>query len=89
MWQEVIVFCIVAAAALHAATKYLPAAVRRRIVHLLTRCGADQAKMAALFKTGSSCGDGCASCGSCGSGDQPAPPLDSPSKHRVIKLHAQ
>ena len=43
MWQEVIVFCIVAAAALHAATKYLPAAVRRRIVHLLVRCGADRA----------------------------------------------
>jgi hypothetical protein len=89
MWQEAIVVCIVAAAALHAATKYLPAGARRRIVHLLTRCGADQARMAALFKTADSCGDGCASCGSCGGGDAPAPPLEAPGKHRVIRLHAR
>ncbi|MEC5162441.1 MULTISPECIES: DUF6587 family protein [unclassified Janthinobacterium] len=89
MWQEAIVCCIVAAAALHAAGKYLPAAARRRIVHLLTRCGADQARMAALLKTADSCGDGCASCGSCGDGAAPAPPLEAPGKHRVIKLRAQ
>jgi hypothetical protein len=89
MWQEAIVFCIVAAALLHAATKYLPAGARRRVVALLVRCGAGEARMAALFRTAPSCNDGCSSCGSCGGGDAPAPPLESPGKHRVIKLHAR
>ncbi len=87
MWQEAIVFCIVAAALLHAATKYLPAGARRRVVALLVRCGAGEARMAALFRTAPSCNDGCSSCGSCGS--EPAPPLTSPSARPAIKLHVQ
>ncbi|MDC8759468.1 DUF6587 family protein [Janthinobacterium fluminis] len=87
MWQEAIVVCIVAAAVLHAAGKYLPAAWRRRIVAALTRCGASEARMAALFKTAPSCTDGCASCGSCSS--EPAPPLEAVDAKRVIKVHAR
>ncbi|MET3131043.1 hypothetical protein AAKU55_001301 [Oxalobacteraceae bacterium GrIS 1.11] len=87
MWQQVIVFCIVAAAALHASTKYLPVAWRERIVYFLARRGMDQSRMAAWFNTKSSCGDGCSSCGSCAS--EPAPPATATAARRVIKLHPQ
>ena len=89
MWQQVIVGLIVAAALLHFCTKYLPAAWRRQIVFALTRRGFNQDKLAKLFKTESSCGDGCGSCGSCG--DAPAeekPAGDGPAR-RVIKLRVQ
>ncbi|MES2118508.1 MAG: DUF6587 family protein [Pseudomonadota bacterium] len=96
MWQQVIVAVIVAAAALHFVTKYLPAAWRRQIVYLLARRGWDQNKLARLFRTQSSCGDGCSSCGSCDtppatsatSSASDAPPPSAPLK-RVIKLHVQ
>jgi hypothetical protein len=88
MWQQAIVAIIVAAAALHACTKYLPATWRRRIVHFLTLRGFNQDKLARLFKTQSSCGDGCSSCGSCDT-DTPASPPDAPASRRVIKLHVQ
>jgi len=89
--QQVVVGVIVVAALLHFCSKYLPAAWRRQIVYFLTRRGFDQAKMAALFKTKSSCGDGCSSCGSC---DTPAPsdlpsPPSSTSAKRVITLRVQ
>ncbi|WP_317201195.1 DUF6587 family protein [Janthinobacterium sp.] len=87
MWQEVIVFCIVAAAALHAAGKYLPAGWRRAIVRALSRCGISEKALASVFKTAPSCADGCASCGSCGS--EPPPPLEPVTGQRVIKLHAR
>ena len=85
-----IVAVIVAAAALHFCTKYLPAAWRKQIVYFLTRRGYDQNKVAALFNTKSSCGDGCASCGSCDT--TPAAPTNADSSQplkRVIKLHVQ
>jgi hypothetical protein len=95
MWQQVIVAVIVAAAALHFVTKYLPAAWRRQIVYLLARRGWDQTKLARLFGTQSSCGDGCTSCGSCdatpaasSASSSDAPPPSAPLK-RVIKLHVQ
>src|SRR5471032_1240759 len=90
--QQVVVGVIVVAALLHFCSKYLPAAWRRQIVYFLTRRGFDQARMAALFKTKSSCGDGCSSCGSC---DTPAPSDAPPSSSsstgakRVITLHAR
>ena len=88
MWQEIIVALIVIAALLHFCTKYLPAALRRQIVYALSRRGYDQNKLAKLFNTKSSCGDGCASCGSCDS--TPAAPGDSTAPlKRVIKLHVQ
>ncbi|MES2259868.1 MAG: DUF6587 family protein [Pseudomonadota bacterium] len=88
MWQNLIVALIVAAAALHACTKYLPAAWRRRIVHALAQRGFNQDKMAKLFKTQASCGDGCGSCGSCET-DAPAPPPAAPGAQRVIMLRVQ
>src|SRR5471032_844065 len=74
--QQVVVAVIVVAALLHFCSKYLPAAWRQQIVYFLTRRGFDQTKMATLFKTKSSCGDGCSSCGSC---DTPAAPDASSS----------
>ena len=89
MWQQAIVFLIVAAAALHFCTKYLPAAWRKQIVYWLARRGYDQNKLARLFNTQSSCGDGCSSCGSCETTPAAdAPPSSAPLK-RVIKLHVQ
>ncbi|CAN7742509.1 DUF6587 family protein [Duganella sp. LjRoot269] len=90
MWQQVIVALIVVAALAHFCTKYLPAALRKQIVYVLSRRGFDQNKLAKLFNTKSSCGDGCSSCGSCettpsASSDAPA---SAPLK-RVIKLHVQ
>jgi len=91
IWQQVIVAVIVAAAALHFCTKYLPAAWRKQIVYFLTRRGYDQNKVAALFNTKSSCGDGCSSCGSCET--TPAAAVESADSSqplkRVIKLHVQ
>ncbi len=82
MWQSLIVFCIVAAAALHASIKYLPAGWRRRVVYFMSGRGARQSNMAAWFKTETSCSDGCSSCGACAA---LAPSKNNPK--RVIKLH--
>lgn len=87
MWQQVIVFLIVAAAALHAAGKYLPLTWRRRIVDMLARCGIPQKLLTACFKTAPGCADGCSSCGSCDS--EAAPPAGASSARRVIKLHVR
>lgn len=89
MWQELIVAVIVAACAFHAATKYLPAAWRRQIVYTLARRGFNQDKLAKLFKTQSSCGDGCGSCGSCETPAAPDAPKDTGVTRRVIQVHVQ
>lgn len=90
MWQELIVGVIVAACAFHAATKYLPAAWRRQIVHALSKRGFNQDKLARLFKTQSSCGDGCGSCGSCETpAAAPDAPKDTGVTRRVITLRVQ
>lgn len=91
MWQEIIVGFVVAAAALHAARKYLPSSVRERIVFALARRGLPQDKLARFFKTEASCGSGCGSCGSCGDSSVPSdtsgPSSDGGPARRVIKLH--
>jgi hypothetical protein len=90
MWQEIIVGIVVAAAALHAARKYLPAAWRQQIVFALSRRGLPQEGLARFFHTQSACGSGCGSCGSCGdSSTPPAAPSDGGAARRVIKLHVQ
>jgi hypothetical protein len=82
MLQQLAVGIVVALAALYAASKYLPAAWRRRIVHLLTRGGARaDSKVVKWFDTGSSCGSGCDSCKAC---ETPAPPPEGGK--RVIRL---
>ena len=90
MWQQVIVALIVVAALAHFCTKYLPAALRRQIVYVLSRRGYDQNKLAKLFNTKSSCGDGCSSCGSCDTTPSAASdaPTSAPLK-RVIMLRVQ
>jgi len=90
MWQQVIVALIVVAALAHFCTKYLPAALRRQIVYVLSRRGYDQNKLAKLFSTKSSCGDGCSSCGSCDTTPSAASdaPTSAPLK-RVIMLRVQ
>lgn len=91
MWQEIIVGIVVAAAALHAARKYLPASLRQQIVYALSRRGLSQDRLARFFNTESNCGSGCGSCGSCGdSSAAPEPPMpssDGGPARRVIKLH--
>ena len=94
MWQNLIVSCIVAAAALRAGAKYLPAGWRRQVVYLLSRRlslrlyppGARQARVAAWLNTESSCGGGCSSCKACA---DVAPPPEAEAEagaRRVIKL---
>lgn len=91
MWQEIIVALIVAAALLHFSTKYLPLALRRRIVYTLGKRGFDEQRLARFFKTqgGGGCGDdgGCSSCGSCDT--TPAKSDAAAPRRRVIKLHVQ
>jgi hypothetical protein len=98
MWQQIIVALVVIAALAHFCTKYLPAALRRRIVYFLAKRGYDQAKAAKLFNTTSGCGDGCSSCGSCEttpaapsekSASSPASSSTSTPLKRVIKLHVR
>jgi hypothetical protein len=84
MVQYLVVAVIVALAALYAASKYLPAAWRRRIVHALSRGGAGgDSKLVRWFDTGSSCASGCDSCKAC---EEPAPPEGG---KRIIKLHVR
>ena len=86
MVGNLIVALIVLAAAVHAATRYLPASWRQQIVYALTRRGAGLARMARWFNTESSCGGGCASCKSCAT---PEPAAPAPGTRRVIKIHAR
>lgn len=84
MMQNLIVALIVMLAALYAGSRYLPASWRQRLVYLLARRGATQARMAQWLHTESSCGGGCDSCKACA---DPAPP--AAGARRVIKLTIQ
>ncbi len=93
-WQSLIVFLIVALAALHACAKYLPSSWRQRVVYLLSRRGATSSKVAAWLAVrvadGLGCGGGCSSCKSaqpCSDAHVSAAP--EPTARRVIKLHLQ
>jgi hypothetical protein len=87
MLQDLIVAMIVVVALLQVCRRYLPATLRQRIVHGLARRGFDQARMAKLFKTQASCGDGCGSCGSCETTPAADAPKDTGVARRVITLH--
>jgi len=81
--QELVVAIIVVGAALYLGAKYLPAAVRARIVLALTRNGRRSSFANWLGdQGGGACGGG--SCNSCAPKDAAPTP---PGKHRVIKLH--
>ena len=90
-WQQLIVFLIVALAALHACAKYLPASWRQRVVYLLNRRGAMSSKVASWLALDSGCGGGCSSCKSahpCSDADKPEKKA-WPGSRRVIRLHLQ
>jgi hypothetical protein len=81
MVQQLVVGAVVLVAALYAASKYLPAPWRRRIVHLLSRGGVSgQSRLVKWFDTGSSCASGCDTCKAC---EEPAAPENG---KRVIRL---
>jgi hypothetical protein len=82
MLQYLVVGLVVALAALYAASKYLPAAWRRRIVHRLSHGAAGGgSKLVKWFDTGASCGSGCDSCKAC-----EEPPAPAGEGKRVIRL---
>ncbi len=90
MWQQLIVFLIVALAALHACAKYLPASWRPRVVYLLNKQGATSSKMAAWLAVDAGCGGGCSSCKSAHPcSDANVSPVLEPAPRRVIRLHLQ
>ena len=64
--QGAIVCAIVAAALVHASTKYLPAAWRGRIATGLRGHGALASKVASWYAPQAGCGDGCSNCSSSG-----------------------
>lgn len=84
MWQQLIVFAIVAVAAIQLGVKYFPLSWRRQMVYGLSRCGAPQQRLAAWLKTTPGCGDGCSSCGACRS-----EPAAATTTEHVIKLHSR
>jgi hypothetical protein len=86
-WQQLIVFFIVALAALHACAKYMPLSWRQRVVYLLGRRGATASTMAAWLAVDAGCGGGCSSCKSAHPCHDEARP--EPTPRRVIRLHLQ
>ena len=85
MIQTLIVGLIVAAAALHAAVKYLPKAWRERLVYRLSG-GTGKGRIVQWLGTDSSCGSGCDTCGTCET--TPLPEQDEKGR-KVIQVHVQ
>jgi hypothetical protein len=85
MVQYLIVAVVVVLAALYAAGKYLPKAVRQRIVYKLTG-GTGKGKVADWLGGDSGCGSGCDSCGTCET--EPLPERDGQGR-KVIEVHVQ
>jgi hypothetical protein len=85
MAENLIAALIVLFAALYVARKYMPKSWRVKLVFLLQRRGASQAKMAKWLNTESSCGSGCDTCKAC---EEPVARDDEASR-RVIKLHVK
>lgn len=87
MTQPIIVALIVAAAALYAAWRWMPAGWRRSLAHRLA-CGTQRAglvdearaaQLAASLARTSGCGS-CDSCGACGKADSAKPAQQSPAR---------
>lgn len=86
--QTLVVAVVVLVALALLARKYLPAAWRRRLVHVVSR-GSGKGRLAAwLGGAESGCGSGCDSCGTCAP-EQPALPERDAQGRKVIKLHVQ
>jgi hypothetical protein len=84
MVQGILVGLIVLAAFVYVLRKYLPAALRRRLVYALSRRGARQARVAVWLDTTSSCGSGCDTCKACAT---PAP--EAEPGRRVIPIRSR
>jgi succinate dehydrogenase/fumarate reductase-like Fe-S protein len=87
MLQYLVVGLIVLLAAIYAGRKYLPAALRKRLVWVLTRRGDGQSKLVKWLDTEASCGSGCDTCKACDTSAPAAPPGEG--KHRVISLRVE
>ncbi len=85
MLQNLIVACIVLLAAAYAASRYLPASWRRRVVHQLVQRGAAQQSAAKWLDSQASCGGGCDTCKAC---ETPAV-APEPTGRRVIPVRLQ
>ena len=83
MMENLIVAVIVLVAAVYTVRKYLPAALREKLVFLLRRRGTADSKLAAWLDTSSNCGGGCDSCKSC---ETPADGNGSAATEHVIKV---
>jgi hypothetical protein len=91
--QNVVVALIVAACFVSVLVRYLPVALRRRLVYALARDGARHARLARWLGTESSCASGCDTCGSCADPAVPAassgaasPGSAPPHARRVIPI---
>jgi hypothetical protein len=87
MIQNLIVAVFVLVAALYAASKYLPKAWRERMVYTLSG-GTGKGKLVDWLGTGSSCGSGCDTCGTCAT-DKDELPAQGEGGRKVIKVHLQ
>ncbi|MDB5963257.1 MAG: hypothetical protein JWP59_4551 [Massilia sp.] len=85
MIENLIVAVIVLVAAVYTLRKYLPAALREKLVFHLRRRGTTDSKLAEWLDTSSSCGGGCDTCKSC---ETPADPATAPADatEHVIKI---
>ena len=81
--QYLVVGLIVLLAALYAAGKYLPVAIRRKVVYRFSD-GSGQGWLARWLDKEAGCGSGCDTCGSCA----PAPMPERDEKGRkIIQVH--
>jgi hypothetical protein len=85
--QYLIVGGIVLVAALFALRKFMPAALRARLVYRLSRgrAGGDS-RLVRWLDTDASCGSGCDTCKACEDTPAEAP---AEGKHRVIKMRVE
>lgn len=83
MVQYLVVGLIVLFAALYAAGKYLPVALRRKLVYRFSD-GSGQGWLARWLDKESGCGSGCDTCGSCATA--PMPEQDEKGR-KIIQVH--
>lgn len=85
MMQYLVVAVVVLLASLYAGSKYLPKALRQRIVYKLSG-GTGKGKVADWLGADSGCGSGCDSCGTCETPATPLPERDEKGR-RIIQIH--
>ncbi|WP_426116589.1 DUF6587 family protein [Massilia sp. PWRC2] len=81
--QNLIVALIVIVAALYVLRKYLPAALRQKLVYALRRQGTAPSTVAGWLDTSAGCGSGCDTCKACAA---PADGQAPATTEHVIKI---